>query len=310
MKRTMAFWAALALGIPAPGSAGQGEFVIVVPVEGPIALESARVMQQAIKAAEEDGIGAVVFDIASRTGRLDHVQLVAESMEETAVSVFAFVRERAWDGTALLVLAADSVFVAPGASIGAGDEAWEMTPAALDAARDAFRAAALRHGRDSRVAEAMVDPEVSVPGVSPGGERLRVGAEAAVRLGLAVQRAPDVAAVLGVLGLGDAEIITAETAWTTTTVSITNRNWNNVRVFVQRSGSRVRLGTVTSHKTVDFEVTPAQLGGSGYVRVVVEVIGSFERIATEEVRIQPGLVIEWTIENALQYSSMVHYVRY
>ena len=140
--------------------------------------------------------------------------------------------------------------------------------------------------------------------------RLRLGAADAVRTGVAVQSVADVDALLQAVGLNDAEVITAEVAWITTTVSVTNRNWSDVRVFLQRASSRFRLGTVTSNRTTRFEIPPGQLAEGGSVRVVAEVIGTFERIATDEVRVQSGLVIEWTIENALQYSTMVHYVRY
>ncbi len=46
-----------------------------------------------------------------------------------------------------------------------------------------------------------------------------------------------------------------------------------------------------------------------FIRVLAEVIGESERITTQEVRVQPGLVIEWKIATALSHSSMMYYVR-
>ncbi len=292
----------IGLALAPAGAAAQDRYVFRVPIEGPITVQTVRVVRQAVEAAEEDGGVAILLDLASRSERMDGAQLIVDAIEGTPVSVYALVR-RAWDASALVALAADSVFMAPGSSIGAGEGRWDLSAAALRGTRAAFQGVAEGHGRDGALAVAMVDP-----GDDAG--RLRLSAADAQRTGIAAGSVTDVAGLLAVLELEDAQVVTAEVAWITTTVTVANRNWSDVRVYIQRSGSRFRLGTVTSNRTATFEIPPGQLGEGGFLRVTAELIGSSDRISTEDVRIQPGLVIEWNIENVLQHSNMTFYVRY
>ena len=59
--------------------------------------------------------------------------------------------------------------------------------------------------------------------------------------------------------------------------------------------------------TAEFELLQGRLAEGALIQVVVEVIGKFEGTATEEIRVRPGLVIEWTIENVLNQSKLFVY---
>jgi hypothetical protein len=59
----------------------------------------------------------------------------------------------------------------------------------------------------------------------------------------------------------------------------------------------------------DFEVPVETLSPGVTIRLLVEVIGTSDAIASQEIRVEPGLVIHWQIENALSHSSLSYFFR-
>lgn len=312
LARTLILPTTLFTFIAVPATA-QDHRVYHVPIRGAVELESVNVVRRAIEVAEREGVAMIVLDIAAPGGRFDLAQLIVAEIEATPVPVVAYVSSDAWDAGALVALAADSIFMGAGSTIGAGagdDPNTRDLPAiALRAIRNAFGDVAERHRHGARLAEAMVDADIAIDGVVPAGELLTLDADAAVAAGLATASVLDLETLLQRLELSDSETITVTGNWTGTTVQVTNRNWGDIRVYISRSGNRFRLGTVTSMNTAEFEILQGQLVEGALIQVVVEVIGKFQGTATEEIRVRPGLVIEWTIENVLNQSKLFVYQR-
>ena len=310
VTRTLLLPTALVIFVIEPATA-QDHRVYHVPIRGAVELESVNVVRRAIAVAERAGAATIVLDIASPGGRFDLAQLIVGEIEATPVPVVVYVSSDAWDAGALVALAADSIFMGAGSTIGAGEDpsARDLPAVALRAMRNAFGDVAERHRHGARLAEAMVDADIAIDGVVRAGELLILGADAAVEVGLATASVVDLEALLDRLELSDSETATVAGNWIGTTVQVTNRNWGDVRVFISRSGNRFRLGTVTSMNTAEFEIPQGQLGQGAFIRVVVEVIGGFEGTATEEIRVRPGLMIDWTIENVLNQSKLFVYQR-
>ena len=293
---------------PAPALSVQGQYVYHVRIRGTFDLNALRLVRRAIESADNIETVAIVLELATEEGRMDYAQLMVRELESTLVPVFAFINSRAWGPGALVALATDSIFMGPEASIGAGEEE-DASGAALRAMRNTFGRVASRHGRDAEIAEAMADRDVAIRGLVSRRERLRLDAEAAERSGVAAGSVANLAELMSAVGLDGVEPITVDREWTTTTVVVNNLYWGDVRIYVTRATARVRLGTGTSMNEVSFVIPPGQLGEGGFIRVMAEVIGESERISTQEVRVQPGLVIEWNIATALSHSSMMYYVR-
>ncbi len=201
--------------------------------------------------------------------------------------------------------------MAPGASIGAGRPPAERTLALSGSTARAVRATfgrlAERLGAEPRVGAAMVPSDEAIPGAAE--TLLTLDAEPAVEARIAAARVGDFTDLLGRLGLDSASVVTVGSAWTGTTVEVTNRNWSTVRIYVLQGTSRFRLGTVTSMNTEVFEVSGALLGPGATIQLLAEVIGSSERVTTERVQVEPGLVIQWVIENVLSQSNYFVWVR-
>jgi hypothetical protein len=176
--------------------------------------------------------------------------------------------------------------------------------------RQAFQDAAQQRGLDPQVGAAMVDPSIVIDGVVGSGELLTLGPEAAVRLGVAAAQAGDLPDMLAQLGLEDTQVTTIDADWIGTTVQVANRNFREIVVYLVRSGARFRLGMVTSMQSATFDVPGTRLVPGSVIRVAAEVVGSSERATTEDIRVEPGLVIEWVIENEIIHSNYFVYIRY
>jgi membrane-bound ClpP family serine protease len=303
----------LLVTLTATGARGQDPAVYHVAISGPIELPTTRLVEQAVETAGREGAAAVVLEIDSPGGRMDAAQLIAREILASSVPVYALVRDRAWGAAALPVIAADSVFVLDGSSLGANPRAEgkdDMVPAVQRALTKSFRSVAAQRGLDTALAAAMVDPAIVIPRVVAADARLTVDGPSAVRLGLAAGVVADLDDILRRIGLTDAIVHTLEPDWLGTTVTVANRNFRDVAIYVVRGGTQFRLGTVTSMNSGEWTLAPEFLRAGATVRIRAEVIGSSDRVTTDQVVVRPGLVIQWSIENVLANSSFFIFTRF
>src|SRR5687767_7101568 len=168
---------------PAPGS------VYRVPVSGVIELGLAPFVARAISEAERNGARAVVLDIETPGGRIDAAQQIVNSLKEAKIPTYAYVNRRAFSAGAMIALATDGIYMRNGAVMGAATPvsgAGEKAPEKIvSAMRSEMRALAEARGLDPRIAEAMVDEEIEIPGVVDKGKLLTLTTAEAVRVGYA-----------------------------------------------------------------------------------------------------------------------------
>ena len=89
-----------------------------------------------------------------------------------------------------------------------------------------------------------------------------------------------------------------------TTVKVANYNWLDVNVYAVQGGTRVRLGSVTSMSSGTFQLPARFLQQSAPVRLLVDPIGSTEGYMTNGIMVQGGQQISFSVQNALQFSSI------
>lgn len=152
--------------------------VYVIPIEGTIDQGLAVFVRRVLQQAHDERAAAVLVEINTFGGRVDAATDIKDALVQSEIPVVAFVTQRAWSAGALIALGAPFIAMAPGSSIGAAEPrpADEKTISAL---RKEFEAAAERHGRDRRIAAAMVDARVVVEGVVEAGEILTLSANQA-----------------------------------------------------------------------------------------------------------------------------------
>lgn len=173
---------------PVSAQTPKGE-VVRVPVHGVIELGLSPFIARSIREAEAAGARAVILDIETPGGRIDAAQQIVNAIKEANVPVYAFVNRRAFSAGAMIALATDRIYMRPGSVIGAatpitgdGNKASEKIVSAM---RSEMRALAEARKLDPRIAEAMVDESIEIPGVVEKGKLLSLTTEEAVRVGYA-----------------------------------------------------------------------------------------------------------------------------
>lgn len=216
---------AAALGLLAVSSLGaprlapaQQPVVYRVNVSGVIELGLAPYVARAIREAQAAGAAAVILELETPGGRVDAAQQMVKAITQAEIPIHAFVNVHAWSAGAMIALAADSIYMAPGSSIGAatpveGTSGQKAPEKIVSAMRGEFRALAERRGLDPRIAEAMVDEEIEIPGVDKEGKLLTLTAGEAVRAGLASAQVENFDVMLDLLGLGGAQVVTVGVNW-------------------------------------------------------------------------------------------------
>ena len=197
-----------------PGVTGIGA-VYVVPITGAIDLGLAPYLNRVLNEAEAEGAAAVLLQIDTPGGRLDAVLQMRDALLGSSVPTIAFVDRTAFSAGALIAIAAEEIYMAPGAVMGAatpvdGATGEIATEKIVSAVRTTFKATAEARGRDPLVAEAMVDPEVVIDGLVARGQLLTLTTSEATTWGYNDGVAATRAEVLAAAGLADAPVIETE----------------------------------------------------------------------------------------------------
>ncbi|HEY8424756.1 MAG TPA: nodulation protein NfeD [Limnochordales bacterium] len=197
---------------PLTPPAGAIPVVYVVPIHGVIDLGLAAFVERAVAEARQAGATALMVDLDTPGGRVDAGEEIRDALLEAGLPTVAFVSRRAQSAGALVALASDYLIMAPGSSIGAA----EPIPAEekiISALRAEFEATAQAKGRDGRIAAAMVDKSIEIPGVVDAGKILTLTAAQAVELGFADALAQDRAAAAAAVGLAGARLVERSPNW-------------------------------------------------------------------------------------------------
>jgi hypothetical protein len=89
---------------------------------------------------------------------------------------------------------------------------------------------------------------------------------------------------------------------TPVSVEVENHNWSDMVIYLDRGQLSRRLGTVTSQSTAIFSFPFLQLGNTGNARLRADPIGNLRSFSSEDLNVQPGQTIKWTIENDIDRS--------
>ncbi|MEQ1895844.1 MAG: NfeD family protein [Vicinamibacterales bacterium] len=231
--RLLARWLGLCLmavlGAAGLASAQAGKaapIVYVVPINGTIDLGLAPFLARAVREATEAGASAVVVEINTFGGRVDAAVAMRDTLLNAPIRTIAFINPRAISAGALIALACNTIIMATGGTIGAaapvvaGSDG-NSKPAdekSVSYVRKEFRATAESRHRPLEIAEAMVDADVEIPGVSPKGKLLTLTTEEALQHKVADLTAPTIEAALTAAGLPNAELRRVGPTWAETLV--------------------------------------------------------------------------------------------
>jgi membrane-bound serine protease (ClpP class) len=188
-----------------------------IPVSGVVENGLAPYVARSIKEAESAGAAAAFLDIDTPGGRIDAAERIADAVRAAGIPVYGFVNPRAYSAGALIAISTNGIYMRPGAVIGAATpvdgQGTRASEKMVSAMRAEFRSMAEQRGLDPKLAEAMVDENVEIPGVVKKGQLLTLSTNEAVRLKFAKAQVADEAALLEAIGLRGAQVITTEPNW-------------------------------------------------------------------------------------------------
>jgi membrane-bound serine protease (ClpP class) len=195
----------------------QDPLVYRIPINGTIENGLAPYVARSLSDAQAAGARLVVLDIDTPGGRIDAAERIVDAVRRAPMQVVAYINPRAWSAGAMVALAADQIWVAPGSALGAatpvdgsGTKASEKMVSAM---RAEFRSLAEAGGRNPAIAEAMVDEALGAEGLATPGQLLSLTANQALEVGFAEGQAATLDDLLVELGLGGAQVRTLDATW-------------------------------------------------------------------------------------------------
>jgi membrane-bound serine protease (ClpP class) len=226
----MKFWVAGLVWLFLSWAAAGGE-VWLLSVEGEIGSGTVSYLRKGLSEAAESGAQAAIIRLSTPGGYLDAAISCRDAVLDSQLPTIAYVDREAYSAGALLAIACERIYFAPGGVMGAAtpvyfdqygrlEEAPEKT---ISAVRALFRATAELRGRDPQVAEAMVDRSVEIPGLVQAGKLLTLTAELAWEWGYSEGEAPTLDRLLEAAGLAGAEVVPFHYRWVDRAVGLLTR---------------------------------------------------------------------------------------
>jgi membrane-bound serine protease (ClpP class) len=138
--------------------------------------------------------------------------------------VWVFINSDAASAGALISIACDSIYMSPGASIGAAtvvDGTGQRAPDKYQSyMRSIMRSTAEENGRDPRIAEGMVDEDIVIEGVKEAGQVITFSTSEALKHGFCEARVNSIEQILERNNIVDYTIVRFELGWTEKIISL------------------------------------------------------------------------------------------
>ncbi len=147
-------------------------------------------------------------------GMLDAADSIRTAILKSDIPVFVYIDNNAASAGALISIACDSIYMHPGANIGAAtvvDQSGKPLPDKYQSyMRSMMRSTAETSGRDPKIAQAMVDPSMFVEGISDTGKVLTFTAREAIEHQFCEGLAESVGEVLRIADMEPYKIVEQE----------------------------------------------------------------------------------------------------
>jgi len=169
--------------------------VVVIPITGTVDDGMDHLVVRSIAAAQNSGASAIVLDVNSPGGVLEAAFDIRDAVLNSTIPTYAFVDGRAYSSAALITLAAQHIYMAPGASIGEA-EPYPATSKLISAVKAEFKSTAERNHRDPQIVAAMVDKSIDLPKYKQPGQNLTLDTQAALQTKIADGQAATLGAML------------------------------------------------------------------------------------------------------------------
>ena len=179
-------------------------------IKEPIAPPVWRSTQKAMNEAHEMNVDLILIHMNTYGGTLEAADSIRTRILRSNIPVFVFIDNNAASAGALISIACDSIYMRPGANIGAAtvvDQSGEPLPDKYQSyMRSMMRSTAEAKGRNPDIAQAMVDERIVIEGITEANQVLTFTAAEAVENGFSEGKANSIEDLLEKIGIREYEI--------------------------------------------------------------------------------------------------------
>lgn len=171
-----------------------------------------RKVKLALEDAQKQEAELIIIEMDTYGGAVNDADDIRTMILESKIPIHVWINKDAASAGALISIACDSIYMAPGASIGAatvvvggtGDAAPDKYQSYM---RSMMRSTAEAKGRNPKIAEAMVDQNIEIEGISEKGSVITFSVSEAIKNGFCEGEANDIKEIIEKQGIEDYELL-------------------------------------------------------------------------------------------------------
>lgn len=186
--------------------------VMVMEIKAEIDPRMGRYVKLALAHAAKTNADIIIIDMDTFGGALNDTKEIVDQLMDLKIPVWVFINSDAASAGALISIACDSIYMAPGATIGAATVVDGSGGAAPDKyqsyMRSIMRSTAEENGRDPRIAEGMVDENVVIDSLKQAGKVITFTTSEAIENGYCEAKVESIEEILKRNNVTDYEIDT------------------------------------------------------------------------------------------------------
>lgn len=198
--------------LPGFFAVAQGQRAVEIPLVGEVDEALYRQLRGGLQYARQQKAAVVVLHVNTYGGEVQAADSMRTLLLRSSLKTIAFINPNAASAGALISLACDAIYLAPGAAFGAatvvdGRTGVPAPPKYQSYMSELMAATAHAKGRRGDIARKMVDPKGEIPGLVAEDQVLSLSADRALALDYAEGTANSVEEVLVQAGYGDAKLL-------------------------------------------------------------------------------------------------------
>lgn len=198
--------------------------VMVMEIKAEIDPRMHRYVELALEHAKKTEADIVLIEMDTYGGVLTDAKEIVDKIMDVEKPVWVFINSDAASAGALISIACDSIYMSPGASIGAAtvvDGSGEKAPDKYQSyMRGIMRSTAEQNGRDPKIAEGMVDESIVIEGIKEEGKIITFSTSEAIQNNYCEAKVESIEDILKRNGVTNYEIDTFKLSTTDKIVAI------------------------------------------------------------------------------------------
>jgi len=193
--------------------------VMVMEIRAEIDPRMTRYVDLALAHARETNADYVVVEMDTYGGTLTDAKEIVQMIMDYKKPIWVFINSDAASAGALISIACDSIYMSPGASIGAatvvtGTDGQAAPDKYQSYMRSIMRSTAEENGRRPEIAEGMVDERIVIDSIKQAGKVITLTTSEAIEVGYCEGKVTSIAQILEQNRIGDYEIETFKLGFT------------------------------------------------------------------------------------------------